>query len=160
MRTVGLAEGVYCLVGGGVDFERWTSGLRVDGSERDDLCLRLRRPLSDTDERTEPTDVQRSRGVTPSDREDSMDDTRERGGEPSVEDGAETDLDQGVKRGFRNFEEKDFLDIGRDCWEEEEEVDGLRLMTGGSGGGGTVVGVVGIESADPSPSISSSWSSS
>jgi hypothetical protein len=92
--------------------------------------------------------------VTLSDWEDSIEDTRERGGEPSVEDGAETDLDQGVKRGFRNFEEKDLLDMGRDCWEDEEDVDGLRLTTGGSGGGGTVVGVAGI-SADSRPSASS-----
>lgn len=83
------------------------------------------------------------------DLEDSIDDTRERGGEPSVEDGAETDLDQGVKRGFMNFEEKDFFEIGRDCWEDEEEADGLRLTTGGRGGGGTSVGVVWIDSDSP-----------
>lgn len=87
--------------------------------------------------------------------EDSIDDTRERGGEPSVEDGAETDLDQGVKRGFIYFEEKDFFDMGRDCWEDEEEVDGLRLTTGGRGGGGTCVGVVEIDSGDSS---ADSWS--
>lgn len=117
--------------------------------------MRLRgRPLSDMNERAEPTEVHRSRGAALSDREDSIDDTRERGGEPSVEDGAETDLDQGVKRGFMNFEEKDLLDMGRDCWEDEEEVDGLMLTTGGSGGGGIVVGVVGIDSVDSKPSSS------
>jgi len=107
-------------------------------------------------ERTEPAEVQRSRGP-PSlrDREDSIDDTRERGGEPSAEDGAEMDLDQGVKRGLMNFEEKDFFDMGRDCWEDEEEVDGLRLMTGGRGGGGTAVGVDGIDSTVSRPRGSS-----
>lgn len=90
------------------------------------------------------------------DREDSIDDTRDKGGDPSVEDGAETDLDQGVKRGLMYLEEKDLLDIGRDCWEDEEEVDGLRLTAGGRGGGGTDVGVVGIESVDWRPGKSSS----
>lgn len=128
----------------------------MDESELDDLCLRSRRrPLSDTDERTELVEVQRSRGATLRDWEDSIDDTRERGGEPSVEDGAETDLDQGVKRGFMNFEENDLLDIGRDCWDDEEEVDGLRLTTGGRGGGGIFVGVVGIDPGDSGPD---SWS--
>lgn len=47
-----------------------------------------------------------------------------------------------------NFEENDLLDMGRDCWEDEEEVDGLMLMTGGSGGGGTIVDVAGIDSVD------------
>lgn len=88
-------------------------------------------------------------------REDSIDDTRESGGDPSVEDGAETDLDQGVKRGFINFEEKDFFEMGRDCCEDEEEVEVLRLTTGGRGGGGTCVGVVGIDSGDSS---ADSWS--
>jgi hypothetical protein len=54
-------------------------------------------------------------------------------------------LDQGVKSGLINLEENDFLDMGRD-WREEEEVDGLRLTTGGRGGGGTGVGVDGIDS--------------
>jgi hypothetical protein len=121
--------------------------LRVDESEREDLCLRLwGRPLSETKERTEPAEVQRSREATLRDWEDSIDDTRERGGEPSVEDGAEMDLDQGVRSGFMNFEEKDLLAMRRDCWEDEDEVDGLRLTTGGRGGGGMDVGVFGIDS--------------
>lgn len=154
---MGLAEGVYCLVRGGVDLERWVRGLRVDEREWEDLCLRPRgRPLSDTEERMEPAELQRSRGVTLKDWEDSIDDMRERGGEPSVEEGAETDLDQGVKRGFMNFEEKDLFEVGRDCWEDEEEVDGFRLTTGGRGGGGTGVGVLKIESVDRRPGISSS----
>jgi hypothetical protein len=103
-------------VAGGVDFERWERGFREDESETDDLCLRLRgRPPSDTNERTEPADVQRSRGATLRDWEDSIDETRERGGEPSVEDGAETDLDQGVNSGLINFDENDRFDMGRDC---------------------------------------------
>lgn len=103
-------------------------------------------------ERNEPTEGQRSAGV-PSfrDGEDSIDDTRERGGEPSVEEGAETDLDQGVKRGLMNFEEKDFFGTGRDCCEDEEEVDGLRLMTGGRGGGGTDESVERMDSAASGP---------
>lgn len=124
----------------------------MDESERDDLCLRVgRRPLSDTEERRDPAEVQRSREVTLSDWEDSIDDTRERGGDPSVEDGAETDLDQGVKRGLMYFEEKDFLNPGRDCWEDEEEVDGLRLTAGGRGGGGMGVVVLEIDSDDSKP---------
>ena len=107
-------------------------------------------------ERTEPAEDQRSREVPAlRDWEDSIDDTRERGGEPSVEDGAETDLDQGVKRGLINFEENDFLDMGRDCWEDEEEVDGLRLMTGGTGGGGMGVGATMIGSVASGPKDSS-----
>lgn len=53
-----------------------------------------------------------------------------------------------------NFDEKDLLDMRRDCWEDEEEVDGLMLTTGGSGGGGTIVGVAGIDSVDSRPSSS------
>jgi hypothetical protein len=135
MRIPGLAEGVYCLPGSGVDFERRLRGLRDD--EREGLGLWPRVwPLSDTDERTEPAEVQRLREPALRDCEDSIEDTRERGGEsPLVEDGAETDFDQGVKRGLMNFEEKDFLDVGRD-WRDVEEMDGLRLTTAGRGGGG------------------------
>jgi len=136
-------------------------GLREDGSEEEALCLRLwGRPLSDTNERTDPAEVQRSRGA-PSlrDWEDSIEDTRESGGEPSFEDGAETDLDQGVKKGLINLEENDFLDMGRD-WREEEEVDGLRLTTGGRGGGGTGVGVDGMGSVISGQRNSSYWPSS
>ena len=46
-----------------------------------------------------------------------------------------------------NFEEKDLLAMGRDCWEDEDEVDGLRLTNGGRRRGGMDVGVVGIDSA-------------
>jgi len=112
-------------------------------------------------ERTDPAEAHRSRGVPARrDWEDSIDDIRERGGEPSVEDGAETDLDQGVRRGLMNFEEKDLLDVGRDCWEEEEEVDGLRLTTGGRGGGGMGMGVDWMGSAASEPRKSSRWPSS
>lgn len=69
------------------------------------------------------------------------------------------DLDQGVKRGLMNFEENDFLDVGMD-WREEEEVDGLRLTTGGRGGGGTGVGEDGMHSAISGPRNSSYWPSS
>jgi len=103
-------------------------------------------------ERTELADVQRS---SLKDGEDSIDDTRDRGGEPSVEEGAEIDLDQGVKKGLMNFEEKDLLGTGRDCWEDEEEVDGLRLMMGGRGGGGTDVSVGRMGSAASGPGDSS-----
>ena len=103
-------------------------------------------------ERIELAEVQRS---SLRDGEDSIDDTRERGGEPSVEEGAERDFDQGVKKGLMNFEEKDFLGVGRDCWEDEEELDGLRLMTGGSGGGGTDVSVGRMGSAASGPGDSS-----
>jgi hypothetical protein len=68
-------------------------------------------------------------------------------------------LDQGVKRGLMNFEEKDFLDMGRD-WRDEEEVDGLRLTTAGRGGGGMGVGVDGMESAVSGQRKSSYWASS
>ena len=92
--------------------------------------------------------------------EDSIEDTRERGGEsPLVEDGAETDFDQGVKRGLMNFEEKDFFDVGRD-WRDVEEVDGLRLTTAGRGGGGIWPGVHGMESVDSRQRDSSYWPSS
>ena len=90
-----------------------------------------------------------------SDWEDSIDDTREIVGEPSVEDGAETDFDQGMKRGFMNFEEKDFFEVEKDCWEDEEEVEGLRVTAGGKGGGGTDVDVVEIDSVDSRPDNSS-----
>lgn len=77
-----------------------------------------------------------------------------------MEEGAETDLDQGVKRGLINLEENDLLDMGRDCWEDEEEVDGLRLTTGGRGGGGTGMGVGGKDSVGSKPRDSSRWISS
>ena len=147
MYIPGLAEG-YCLLGSGVDFERRVSGL--DESEGDVFCLRLwERPPSDVDERTEPTEDQRSREEPTC--EDSIDDTRERGGEPTVEDGAETDLVHG-KRGLKNFEENDFLGAGRDWM---EEVDGLRPMTRGRGGGGTELGVDGMDSSISGPRESS-----
>ena len=63
-----------------------------------------------------------------------------------------------MKKGLINFEENDFLDMGRD-WREEEEVDGLRLTTGGRGGGGTEVGVDGMDSVISGPRKSSSWPS-
>ena len=53
-----------------------------------------------------------------------------------------------------NFEEKDFLDMGSD-WREEEEVDGLRLTTGGRGGGGTGIGVDGMDCVISGPGNSS-----
>lgn len=64
-------------------------------------------------------------------------------------------MDQGVKRGLINLEEKDFLGVGRDCWEEEEEEDGLRLTMGGRGGGGTDVSVGRVGSAASGPGDSS-----
>jgi hypothetical protein len=79
MRTPGLAAGVYCLVGSGVDLERWARGLKLAGSE-ERFCLRLwGRPPSDTNERIELVEVQR---LSLRDGEDSIDDIRERGGEP------------------------------------------------------------------------------
>ena len=64
-----------------------------------------------------------------------------------------------MKKGLINLEENDFLDIGRD-WREEEEVDGLRLTTGGRGGGGMEVGVDGMGSVISGPRKSSYWPSS
>ena len=55
-----------------------------------------------------------------------------------------------------NFEENDFLESGRD-WREEE--DWLRLPAG-RGGGGTGVGVDGMDSAISGPEDSSYWPSS
>ena len=112
-------------------------------------------------ERTEPAEVQRSRGgPTLSDWEDSIEDMRERGGEsPLADDGAETDLDQGVKRGLINLE-NEFLGRGRDWREDVEDVDGLKPMTGGRGGGGTEVGVDGMDSMISGPGDSSRWVSS
>jgi hypothetical protein len=53
------------------------------------------------------------------------------------------------------FEEKDLLGAGRDCWEDEEELDGLRLTTGGRGGGGMDVSVGRMGSAASGPGDSS-----
>ena len=76
-----------------------------------------------------------------------------------MEDGAEMDLDQGVRSGLMNLE-NDFLGRGRDWREDVEDVDGLRLMTEGTGGGGMEVGVDEVGSRKSGPGDSSRWTSS